>query len=409
METLTWIYIVMFFFGNFFLIMFFLLYFRNREILFDYQEPKEFPDVTFLVPAYNEQDSIEGTLKALMKVDYPKDKKKILVVNDGSEDGTSKIVREFMKMHDNVDILDKENSGKANSLNQALKLVDTELFAVVDADSYPLPDALLKMTGYFEGNDEIAAVTSRVLVKNNRNFIEMFQAVDYAVIAWSRKILDFVDSVYVTNGPLSVYRTKYVKEVGGFDPKNLTEDIELTWKLLSKGYRTKMSYSAKVFTVVPSTLRGWVNQRIRWNIGGLQTIYKYRSSVFRGENIFGYFVVTYVALSFLLALIGFVLFARFFWMEFSFYLFSLPYVFQGYNVLNFINFEFSISLILIMGLMFFVLSFIYYKIALKNDDLKSKSILTILTYLLVYRPLYMIPLLRCLYKIARRDIRWYTK
>jgi len=399
----------MFFFGNFFLVMFLLLYIRNKEKLFDYPKLEKYPEITFLVPAYNEGESILGTLKALIDVKYPKDKKKILVINDGSTDNTSEIVKKFMKSHKEIMLFDKPNSGKADSLNQALKKVTTELFAVVDADSYPDKEAVMQMVGYFESDNDIAAVTSRVLVKNRKNFIEKFQAVDYAIIAWGRKILDFVDSVYVTNGPLSIYRTIFVKKVGGFDPKNLTEDIELTWNLLSHNYKTKMSYSAKVHTVVPNTLKQWIKQRVRWNLGGIQTVYKYRSKIFRGENIFGYFVVTYVALSFILALIGFLLVARFVYLKTYFYLLSIPFVAKGYGLINFLSVDFSFGLLFIMGGMFFILSFTYYKVSIRNDDLESKSILTILIYLMIYRPLYLIPLLTALYKIAKRDIRWYTK
>lgn len=408
-ENITLVYIVMFFFGNFFLVMFLLLYFRNVKDLFYYPQITKFSTITFIVPAFNEEESILKTLQSLVDVDYPKDKMKIVVVNDGSKDNTKNLVEDFMKTNSIVSLFNKENSGKADSLNQVLDKVDTELFAVVDADSHPTPDSIQKMVGYFENDLKIAAVTSRVLVKNKKNFIERFQAVDYAIIAWGRKILDYVDSVYVTNGPLSMYRTEDVKKVGGFDTKNLTEDIELTWNLLSKGYKTKMSYSAKVYTVVPDNLKVWINQRVRWNLGGLQTIYKYRKNAFKGENLFGYFVITYVSLSFLLALIGFLLVLRFFFLKGYFYFSSIPFIFQGYSLTNFLSFNLTFGLLAIMGGMFFILSFAYYKISIENDDLESKSILTILKYLILYRPLYLIPLLGALYKLSKGDIRWYTK
>lgn len=408
MNAIIGIYTIMFFFGIYFLLLFIILHLRNKNKLYDYVEAKTFPSVSFITPAYNEEKSIVGTLKALLEIDYPKDKKEIIVVNDGSKDNTEKVVREFMKENKEIILINKKNSGKADSLNKAIEQAKGELIAVVDSDSYPTKDSFKKMIGYFE-DEKVAAVTSKVWVKNKGNFIERFQDVDYVVIAWSRKILDFIDCVYVTNGPLSVYRKELVKEVGGFDTKNITEDIEMTWNLLSRGYKTKMSYSAKVYTSVPHKFKKWVNQRVRWNIGGLQTLHKYRKFFFRGDNLFGYFIMSYVSLSFLLSLIGFILLARFFYLKFSPYLFSLPYFFQGYNPFLYMQFYFSFTILLILGTMFLALSLFYHKFAVKNSKLKSKSILTIIIYTFIYRPLYLIPLIISLFKLISGDIGWYTK
>jgi len=408
MNTITIIYMVMFFFGIYFLTLFLLLYARNYRDLFNFPTPQKFPSITFLIPAYNEEDSIKETLKSLLEVNYPKEKKQIIVINDGSIDNTKQIVQKFVKKYSFIKLINKSNSGKANSLNYALKKVKTELIAVTDADSYPSKDSLMKMVGFFEQDKKIAAVTSRVLVKNKKRFLEKFQDFDYVVIAWTRKLLDYVDSVYVTNGPLSIYRMSAVKEIGGFDPKNLTEDIEITWHLLSKGYKTKMAYSALVYTTVPQKLRDWINQRIRWNLGGLQTINKYKTFALR-KNIFGYFVITYVSLAFFLSLVGLALFLRFLWINSSLYLFSLPYFFQGYNPFEIFDFYIPFTLLLIMGLSFLALSFIYYRKAVKNAKLKKKNVLTILTYTFIYRPLYLIPLLGAIYRLIKGDLGWYTK
>ncbi len=408
MRAITTIYTVLFFFGIYFLMMFIILYLRNKKALYSYPETKDFPGITFLVPAFNEQDTIQGTIQALLDLDYPKEKKEIIIINDGSKDKTADMVRKFTRENENVHLLDKKNSGKADSLNRALKLVKTELFAVTDADSYPEKDSIKKMVGYFQQPD-VAAVTSRVLVKNKGNFLENFQDFDYVVIAWTRKLLDYVDSVYVTNGPLSIYKTSPVKRLGGFDPSNLTEDIELTWNLLSNGYKTRMSYSTKVYTTVPSTFKNWINQRIRWNLGGLQTIHKYRSFALR-KNLFGWFVITYVSLSFFLALLGVMLLLRFAWIKASPYVLSTPYFFQGYNPFRyFFEINFTLTILLILALLFFTLSLMYYKFATQDASLKRKDIFTIIIYAFVYRPLYLIPLVMSIFKLIKRDIRWYTK
>jgi cellulose synthase/poly-beta-1,6-N-acetylglucosamine synthase-like glycosyltransferase len=409
MQTITIVYTVMFFFGIYFMLMFILLYGKNKQKLYDFPIPQKFLSVSFIVPVYNEAKSLANTVQALLDVDYPDDKKEILIVNDGSIDGTEEIARVLVKKYSQVKLVNKKNSGKADSINKALGYAKGQLIAVVDADSHPMPDALKKMVGYFEYDEKVAAVTSKVYVRNKKNFIERFQDFDYAVIAWGRKILDFINCVYVTNGPLSVYRKKALLDIGGFDPKNITEDIEVTWNLLSHGYKTEMSYSAKVYTIVPSNLKKWISQRVRWNVGGLQTLHKYRKFFLRSENLFGYFVMTYVGLSFVLSLLGFFLLARFFYLKFVNNLSLLPFIFSGYNPFNFIEFNVPLTLLLIFGLIFLFLSFVYHKLAIRGSEVKSKSLLNILIYTFIYRPLYLVPLLISFYKIAKGDIGWYTK
>mgnify|MGYP001605292238 CR=1 FL=1 len=150
MNFVTLIYLIMFFFGIFFLVVFLILHFRYRKQLYDYPIPKKFPNVSFLVPAYNEEKNLEDTVNALMDVDYPNGKKEIIIINDGSKDNTLKIAKNLEKKYKEVRVLDKLNSGKANSLNFALKIAKGELIAVVDADSYPTKESLMRMVGYFE-------------------------------------------------------------------------------------------------------------------------------------------------------------------------------------------------------------------------------------------------------------------
>ncbi|MBI5804342.1 glycosyltransferase family 2 protein [Candidatus Pacearchaeota archaeon] len=410
MNILTAIYVVMFFFGILFVTIFLELHLRNKKRINDYPKPTKYPTISFLVPAYNEEDSIRNTVEALMNTTYPNEKKEIIIINDGSKDKTEEIGKSLEKKYKGiVKLLSKKNSGKADSLNQAIKIASGELIAVTDADSYPKPDALEKMVGYFE-EENVSAVTSRVLVKNKKNWLGRYQVLDYSIIAWTRKLLDFVDSVYVTNGPLSIYRKSVVEKIGGFDPANMTEDIEITWHILSEGYKTKMSYSAIVYTTVPEDLKTWIKQRVRWNLGGIQTLYKYRKFVFRKPgNLFGYFVIPYVGLSFVLAIVGFLLLTRFIWIKGSFYFYSVYYAFRGYDLLNQLGFDIYLTLLIFLGLIFFAMAIWHYKLGFKTSETGNQKILRILSYTMIYRPLYIIPLIQAIYKLARRDIRWYTK
>ncbi len=407
MNFFTGLYLVLFFFGIFFLLIFIFLQWQNAFRLHKNPKMTKAYSVSFLVPAYNEEKSIENTVIALLNLNYPKDKREIIIINDGSTDRTLEIAKRLASQHFGIRVLDKNNSGKANSLNEALAIAKGELVAVVDADSYPQPASLSRMVGFFD-DIQVAAVTSRVLVKNKPNWLCNFQVLDYSIIAWTRKLLDFVDSVYVTNGPLSVYRKSYARKVGGFDPRNLTEDIEITWHLLSKGYKTRMAYDAIVYTTVPESLKIWIKQRVRWNLGGIQTVQKYWKSMFK-QGAFGYFVVPYVSASFAFAIIGFILLLRYFWIKGIYHAISAYYLVQGYGYFNYFDFRPLFTVLLLFGLGFFIMAVYYYKTGFKNSEAGNQSIFNIIIYSFIYRSLYIVPLIMALYKLAKRDVRWYTK
>lgn len=176
--------------------------------------PKSYPFVSILIPAYNEEDSIAGTIDHVLNLDYPKEKLEIIVINDGSKDRTKDVILRYVKSNENVRLLDKPNSGKADSLNKGIKMSKGELIAVVDSDSFPSKDSLRKLVGLFD-DPQMGAVTSFVSVRNSKETVlTKIQEIEYLFMGWARKILDFVDSVYVTNGPLSIYRRKYVDKVG---------------------------------------------------------------------------------------------------------------------------------------------------------------------------------------------------
>jgi len=138
---------------------------------------------------------------------------------------------------------------------------------------------------------------------DSRTFLEKFQAIEYRVIAFTRKLLGFVDAIYVTPGPLAVYRRTAFDAVSGFDEKNLTEDIEITWHIISKGYTVKMSPVARAYTIAPDKWKVWYRQRIRWNLGGIQTVLKYKKS-FLQKGMLGRFIIPFFVSSLLIGVSG---------------------------------------------------------------------------------------------------------
>ena len=294
MEFVTTVYLAMMFVALYMFFFFIILILKNRNNMFDYPKRERDYSLSIIVPCYNEESSIGDTIKKLLNSDYP-GLKKIIIVDDCSKDNSYNVIREYAKKYSRVMALrtPKNTGNAAGAKNYGARFVKTELIGFSDADSFPDREAMGKMAGYF--NDiKVGAVTSAVFIRNRNTFLGKIQTVEYIVLAWTRKLLDFIDSVYVTNGPLSIYRKSVFDEVKGFDEKSITEDIEITWNMLSRGYKTKMCLAAFVETQAPSKFWAWWRQRERWGMGGIDTLFKYRRD-FLKKGMFGLFVIPFVS------------------------------------------------------------------------------------------------------------------
>lgn len=406
MELLVYAYLFFILVSLYIDFLFLILFFKNKNSLFDDNISKKLPSVSVLIPAYNEEETIEETLKAVLKAKYPKELIEVIVINDGSKDNTEKVVEGFK----NVRLINKENSGKADSLNKALEIAKGEIIAVVDADSYPESDAFLKMVEYFKENN-VGAVTSTVLVRNPSKFLEKLQSIEYAMIAFARKLFDRIGSVYVTPGALSMYRKSILKKIGGFDAGNITEDIEISWRLLKNKYKIRMCLNARCYTSVPRGIKKWWWQRIRWNMGGIQTSLKYKDTMFRSKyGMLGMFVSPFFVIAYLLSLLGFTIFSYLIIRRAILSVFSIKDSFIGdvspiqLEALNLLPSVFTFfALILIVSLL------MYLTIGLKTitkDRFGNRSKMEVLLYLFIYVVMNPINLIHAIFRYVSGNVRW---
>jgi cellulose synthase/poly-beta-1,6-N-acetylglucosamine synthase-like glycosyltransferase len=244
--------------------------------------PRKLPSITILIPAHNEEKTIRETIVSVLRIDYPKMLKEVIVINDHSEDRTDEVAKEFADSGEIKLITNSVNKGKAYSLNRGIKLAKGELVACIDADSLVEPDILKKMVGYF-GNPKIASVTPALRVYRTANFLEKVQFAEYLLNIFLRKMLGHLDSIHVTPGVFSVYRKTVLQEVGGFDENNLAEDMEIALKIHSKGYTIENELSAISYTYCPSRLNELFKQRVRWYRGAIQNSVKYRRMFFKRD------------------------------------------------------------------------------------------------------------------------------
>ena len=313
--------------------------YTSKNYKIDNIKLKDLPFVTVAVPVWNEEDTIIPTLNSILHQNYPKDKIEIIVVDDKSSDSTFDVVKKFIKNgnYSNINLIrHKLNLGKAGALNTALKIARGGFFWVYDADSISSRNLLKNMiTRFFEqGNSDVAAVVAITLIKNKGNWIAKMQRLEYIMAAFVRKLLGSVDTLHITNA-LSLFRTKVIRNLGGYDTGNLTEDLEIALKLRYNGYRIVMCEKGGFHTDVPNTIKGVWMQRVRWFRGFIFNNLKYKKMVLnRKFGLLGLFQIP-IEVFFLIAV--FVSIALF---GYHLINFTIDIIFQAY-IMRFALFEFT--------------------------------------------------------------------
>jgi cellulose synthase/poly-beta-1,6-N-acetylglucosamine synthase-like glycosyltransferase len=408
MEFLPIVYLGYMFVSMYFLSLFLLIYFRNRKTIFSYPKTDRRYTISVVVPAFNEEKTIRDTVEKILETDYPY-LEEVIIVDDGSGDNTLKIARELEKKYDKVKVYTKENEGsKAGALNFGLKKAKSDIFGVVDADSYPSRDSFGKMVGFFD-DPKVGAVTCVFVPRNKNKFIEKLQAIEYNVIAFTRKLLDYVDAIYVTPGPLALYRKSLLQKIGGFDMKNMTEDIEATWRLAFNGYHRRMCLATRATTTVPNKIKAWYKQRRRWNVGGLQCINKYKKFFMR-RGMLGFFILPFFVLQLFLGLVGL---SIFFYLTItriiSNFLYTTYSISVGTPLVTMNDLMITPSFLNYLGIILFFFGVCFTILALwilREEVLEKRNIFNIAFYFLLYLSVYPFIMISAIYHFIRGGAKW---
>ena len=278
------------------------------------------PPITILVPAYNESATIEASVTALLTLEYRN--YEVVVVNDGSKDDTMDRLRHAFDLYEvpriypetiatqplralyrsrarsRLLVLDKENGGKADSLNAAINASRFPLVIAVDADTLIEPDALLRLTRPFLLGREIAAVGGTVRVANNCTVkdgrvtdarmpgkvipgiqvVEYLRAFLFGRLGWNR-----LGGNLIISGAFGLFRKEYVMAVGGYRTTSIVEDLDLVVRMHRYLRQHKIKYEMPfipdpvAWTEVPESLRVLSRQRERWHRGLIAAMWQYKT------------------------------------------------------------------------------------------------------------------------------------
>lgn len=254
-----------------------------------------FPSVAIVVPCFNEQDTIEKTLRSALALDYPRGKLSVVVVDDGSTDGTLALARRFE--HDGaegvkVTVHTKRNGGKHTALNYALRREEAEIVGCLDADSWVERGALREVIAAFNADRELMAVTPAVKVSGPKRLLEVIQKAEYALAIFSRKMFGNLGALFVTPGPFSFYRREVFARIGLFRRAHDTEDMEMALRMQANHLPIDNIPAARVYTNVPPDLPTLIRQRTRWTRGFIENSKDYAFMYFnRRYGALGLFVL----------------------------------------------------------------------------------------------------------------------
>ncbi len=264
-------------------VFFFITFLENRKNIIVRNgkvKLKSYPSVTIAVPCWNEEKTVEKTILSLLDLNYPKEKIKIFILDDGSTDNTWNIIKKFEK-YPNIKIFHKENGGKYTALNLALQHTETDFFGGLDADSYADPNSLVRIMSYFEKDPQSMAVAPSVVVSDSKNIIKNAQRAEYHMGVYFKKMLCFLGAINVTPGPMTIFRKKVFDDLGGYRHGHNTEDMEIAYRMQKYHYKIEYCNDSFVYTNTPGTIRKLYRQRLRWIYGFINNTIDYKNVLFR--------------------------------------------------------------------------------------------------------------------------------
>lgn len=254
-------------------------------------ELKEYPKVSILIPAHNEEMVIGRTVEAMSRIIYPKDKLEIIVVNDCSTDRTGDILARKCKEIPNLQVLTLKPpvgaKGKSNALNHGFALSTGEYIVIYDADNTPERRAVLHLVQAIVTHDELGAVVGKFRTRNkDASLLTRFINIETLSFQWllqaGRCHFFGITTIPGTN---FIIRRKILEDIGGWNIKALTEDTELTVRIYENGYRIYWLPHAVTWEQEPETLRVWMKQRTRWAQGNMWVMSQYFMKLFSLHNM----------------------------------------------------------------------------------------------------------------------------
>jgi cellulose synthase/poly-beta-1,6-N-acetylglucosamine synthase-like glycosyltransferase/peptidoglycan/xylan/chitin deacetylase (PgdA/CDA1 family)/spore germination protein YaaH len=248
---------------------------RELRTIFPAIDPDRF--VTVMIPAFNEEAVIVRSVRGVLA--STEVRIEVIVIDDGSKDRTSEMVREAFADDPRVRLLTLDNGGKATALNKGLELATGEIVIALDADTQFEPTTIARLARWFV-DPKLGAVAGNAKVGNRVNLVTRWQALEYITAQnLERRALASLNAMLVVPGAVGAWRREAMRSVGGYPHDTLAEDQDLTIAIQRAGWCVTYDQYAVAWTESPESFAGLAKQRFRWAFGTLQCLWKHGSII----------------------------------------------------------------------------------------------------------------------------------
>ena len=265
----------------------------------DAPELPEYPFISILVPCCNEETQVVETIASLAAQNYPAFE--IVAINDGSQDRTGEILDSLPAHYPQLRIIHHTaNQGKAMALRSASMAAKAEYLVCIDCDTILHPNAIRHMILAFLQNPRVGAVTGNPRVRSRSNLLAKVQIGEYSsIIGMIKRAQRVYGCVFTISGVICAFRRRALQDVNYWAADMITEDIDISWALQRQHWAIQYIPNAIGWILVPETLRGLWNQRLRWAQGGAEAFLKYffHSLSWKRRRMWGIFLEYFVSVS----------------------------------------------------------------------------------------------------------------
>lgn len=243
------------------------------------------PPVAVIVPAFNEERVIDGTISSVLAGDYPD--VRVVAVDDGSADSTWERIQRWAARDARViGVAQRPNQGKATALDAGIAASEAAIVVTVDADTVLERDAIRRLVAPFLHDPRLGAVAGNVKVGNRRGLVSIFQSLEYVTgLNLIRRAQHRLGCITTVPGAAGAWKRAAIAEVGGVPSDTRVEDTDLTILLLRAGWKVAYQPEAIALTEAPATWRALVAQRTRWIWGFIQVAFKHRRGLFAPSTL----------------------------------------------------------------------------------------------------------------------------